>query len=346
MLMIEIEDTGIGITKENRNKLFQPFAQVCIIIFKLTETSSLINLNRLICISASSQAQHRTGGTGLGLYSLSKRLESLGGNCGVDIRSDGASGSCFWISIPYRPDRSVSQSPLNRRLVRTLSLAGMRSPQQSVKHSKSEPQLAMLSGFISHECDTSADEQLVHELQGSRLHGLRILLVDDSALIRKATSRSLVNEGYLVEVARQGAECLKVLEASRAACKSGGYGFDVVLMDLQMPVMDGLEATRRIRAMEMAEAEAAVTEGGGGNGVDRGGSTVSRRITIIGVSAHTEGEARAECADCGMDSFIEKPLQMKHLRRCLLSMGVDVRDKVEENVEMDDEDDMEIVPIE
>ena len=268
----------------------------------------------------------------------------------MDIRSDGASGSCFWISIPYRPDRSVSQSPLNRRLVRTLSLAGMRSPQQSVKHSKSEPQLAMLSGFISHECDTSADEQLVHELQGSRLQGLRILLVDDSALIRKATSRSLVNEGYLVEVARQGAECLKMLEASRAACKSGGYDFDVVLMDLQMPVMDGLEATRRIRAMEKAEAEAAVTwevaSGDGTGGGDRGGSTVSRRITIIGVSAHTEGEARAECADCGMDSFIEKPLQMKHLRRCLLSMGVDVRDKVEENVEMDDEDDMEIVPIE
>ena len=211
---------------------------------------------------------------------------------------------------------------------------------------------SMLSGFISHDGD-SADEQSVRELTGSRLHGLRILLVDDSVLIRKATSRSLVNEGYLVEVARQGAECLKMLEASRATCKSGGYGFDVVLMDMQMPVMDGLEATRRIRAMEKAEAEAAVTwevasgDGSGGGGVGSGGdSTASRHITIIGVSAHTEGEARAECADCGMDSFIEKPLQMKHLRRCLLSMGVDVRNIVEENVEMDNEDGMEIVPIE
>jgi CheY-like chemotaxis protein len=281
-------------------------------------------------VYCSLQAQHRTGGTGLGLYSLSKRLESLGGNCGVEGRSDGASGSCFWISIPYRPDRSVSQPPKNCRFVRATSTVGVRSS-RGVGRNDSDQLVSITSGYISHDGD-SADEQSVREQTGSRLHGLRILLVDDSALIRKTMSRSLVNEGYLVEVARQGAECLKVLEASRAAFKSGGYGFDVVLMDLQMPVMDGLEATRRIRELEKAEAEAAVTEGGGGSGGGRvgsgGGSTASRHITIIGVSAHTESEARAECADCGMDSFIEKPLQMKHLRRCLLSMGV--RSRVEE----------------
>ena len=55
------------------------------------------------------QAQRRTGGTGLGLYSLAKRLESLGGNCGVEGRSDGATGSCFWVSIPFRPDDSVGE---------------------------------------------------------------------------------------------------------------------------------------------------------------------------------------------------------------------------------------------
>ena len=50
------------------------------------------------------QAQRMTGGTGLGLYSLFKRVEALGGDCGVKARSDGTPGSAFWFSFPYRPD--------------------------------------------------------------------------------------------------------------------------------------------------------------------------------------------------------------------------------------------------
>ena len=261
-------------------------------------------------------------------------------------RSDGASGSCFWISVPYRPDRSVSQQSLyNSRLVRRIVSPRMRSTLLD----DLEPPIddSMKSGFISHGGECASE----HEPIANSHCGLRILLVDDSALIRKATSRSLINEGYSVEVARQGAECLKMLEASRATCTSGGYGFDVVLMDLQMPVMDGLEATRRIRALEQAEEESChgsnVSSGGGNGG--GGGSVVSRHIKIIGVSAHTEGEARAECADCGMDSFIEKPLQMKHLRRCLLSMNVVAEVKVNNSsddfYDLDRQTIMEILPI-
>ena len=256
----------------------------------------------------------------------------------MEGRSDGASGSCFWISIPYRPDRSVSQTTPHS-LVRTLvSPSRICSPRGGSRNDSDQLQLAsMMSGFISHDGEC-VDEPSVHEPIVNSHRGLRILLVDDSALIRKATSRSLINEGYSVEVARQGAECLKMLEASRAACTSGGYGFDVVLMDMQMPVMDGLEATRRIRALEASGG----SDGSGG----RGGSAVSRHITIIGVSAHTEGEARAECADSGMDSFIEKPLQMKHLRRCLLSLGV--VNGVEKNdfKYMKDDVDLRILPME
>jgi hypothetical protein len=77
-IRVSIEDTGIGLSVESRKVLFQPFKQV----------------------------QRMAGGTGLGLFSLSKRMESLGGSRGVAPRRDGLQGSNFWFSFPYRPDYS------------------------------------------------------------------------------------------------------------------------------------------------------------------------------------------------------------------------------------------------
>lgn len=56
------------------------------------------------------QTQRLAGGTGLGLYSLAKRLEALNGRYGVAKRRDGRQGSLFWFSIPYRPDNSPAMS--------------------------------------------------------------------------------------------------------------------------------------------------------------------------------------------------------------------------------------------
>jgi hypothetical protein len=75
MVHVSVEDTGIGISEEKRNELFQPFKQ----------------------------AQRHAGGTGLGLFSLSKRIEALGGAVGVEPRSDDKQGSIFWFTFPYRP---------------------------------------------------------------------------------------------------------------------------------------------------------------------------------------------------------------------------------------------------
>jgi hypothetical protein len=75
MVHVRVEDTGIGISEEKRNELFQPFKQ----------------------------AQRHAGGTGLGLFSLSKRIEALGGAVGVEPRSDNKQGSMFWFTFPYRP---------------------------------------------------------------------------------------------------------------------------------------------------------------------------------------------------------------------------------------------------
>jgi signal transduction histidine kinase len=75
-LRIEVEDSGIGMTEEAMTSLFSPFKQT----------------------------QRLAGGTGLGLYSLSKRLDALHGFYGVKKRRDGKQGSLFWLEIPYKPD--------------------------------------------------------------------------------------------------------------------------------------------------------------------------------------------------------------------------------------------------
>jgi signal transduction histidine kinase len=76
LLVLECEDNGIGMSEEAMASLFAPFQQ----------------------------AQRLAGGTGLGLFSLSQRMEALNGHCGVRGRRDGTQGSLFWFAVPYRPD--------------------------------------------------------------------------------------------------------------------------------------------------------------------------------------------------------------------------------------------------
>ena len=274
------------------------------------------------------QAQRRTGGTGLGLYALSKRLESLGGNCGVKDRADGASGSCFWVSIPFKPDETVEDvdGDLSRRsTMNTLPNIAHASEDLSPGRRDSASKMEVLMSGIINRADSNAESVARNSMSisSSRRRNrdgthLRILLVDDSPLIRKATSRSLCKEGHHVEVAQHGAECLKMLAAADMTSETDStsnleYGFDLILMDLQMPVMDGIEATRRIRALEESETVAE-------SGPKR---AVQRHITIIGVTANSESEAREDCIDSGMDGFMEKPLKVHDLLDCISEINLE-----------------------
>jgi signal transduction histidine kinase len=83
-VVVSVEDTGIGISHQVQQNLFQPFQQ----------------------------GMRMAGGTGLGLYSLSKRVEALNGEYGVRDRHDGIQGSCFWFSFPYKADSVAAQEYL------------------------------------------------------------------------------------------------------------------------------------------------------------------------------------------------------------------------------------------
>ncbi len=122
--------------------------------------------------------------------------------------------------------------------------------------------------------------------------GKKILLVEDNELNREIAMEILKEEGFVVESAENGAEAVRKMEQA----VPGQY--DIILMDIQMPVMDGYEATRRIR--EMPEAEKA-------------------NIPIFAMTANAFEEDRQNALKAGMNGHIAKPLDIPHLLNVLAS---------------------------
>ena len=115
------------------------------------------------------------------------------------------------------------------------------------------------------------------------LQGVRILLAEDNAVNQKLALRLLSKHGFDVAVVSTGQQALDALANDR---------FDLVLMDVQMPELDGLEATRRLRQRER----------------DAGG-----HIPVIAMTAHAMMGDRERCLAAGMDGYVTKPIQIETL---------------------------------
>ena len=115
---------------------------------------------------------------------------------------------------------------------------------------------------------------------------LRILLAEDNAVNQALAVRLLERRGHSVMVARNGREVLDMLE------EAGSRRFDAVLMDVQMPEMDGFEATAAIRARERAQGT---------------------HIPIIAMTAHAMKGDRERCLEAGMDGYVSKPIRTTEL---------------------------------
>lgn len=118
-----------------------------------------------------------------------------------------------------------------------------------------------------------------------------ILVVEDNAINREVACAILRRQGLSVSVAENGLQALDRLSADH---------FDAVLMDCQMPVLDGLEATRRIRSREQIATDGA-----------------SRRVPIIAVTANAVAGDRECCLAAGMDDYIAKPFRKSELHAML-----------------------------
>jgi PAS domain S-box-containing protein len=121
-----------------------------------------------------------------------------------------------------------------------------------------------------------------HTLREGRMP-LRILLAEDNLVNQKVASRLLENQGHMVVVAGDGAQALDTLEKQ---------SFDLVLMDAQMPVMDGFETTAAIRRLE---------------------ENTRAHIPIIAMTAHAMVGDRQRCLRAGMDGYIAKPVHAHEL---------------------------------
>jgi CheY-like chemotaxis protein len=113
----------------------------------------------------------------------------------------------------------------------------------------------------------------------------RILLVEDEPLIREMIQMMLSQKNWRIDMAENGRDALEKWEKGH---------FDLLLMDLQMPEMDGLEATRAIRSREAEKGQ---------------------RAAIIGLTAHALGRIRDDCLEAGMDHVLTKPVRTRELVR-------------------------------
>jgi len=152
--------------------------------------------------------------------------------------------------------------------------------------------LAAVSGATRAKTPTSSHVPIItrHSLAEQHRRRVRILLAEDNPVNQKVALKTLEKLGYHADVVGSGLGAIAALR---------GTDYDLVLMDVQMPEMDGLEATRRIRAS--------------GSGVRNPG------VPVVALTAHAMVGDRQECLDAGMDDYLAKPIKPAELAEVLAS---------------------------
>lgn len=210
-IRFEVKDTGVGISDDDRHRLFEAFTQ------------------------ADLSTTRRFGGTGLGLAISQQLVDLMGGS--LDVASEVNKGSTFAFEVKFATTKPVAEASSDIDLVEE----------------------------EARETETNANERG------------RILLAEDNEVNQQVATLFLHRLGFEVHTVGNGAEALAALESQH---------FDAILMDCQMPVLDGYEATRRIRALDSSTAN----------------------IPIVAVTASAMPEERKRCFDAGMNDFVSKPI--------------------------------------
>lgn len=219
---------------------------------------------------------------------ISRELASRqGGQIGV--ASEAGVGSTFAFYV--RAHRCSAPLPRGARknLMNTASPTARKRSKASILTGAATVEEESQSHVTSEFAARKASE--LSDLATTELH---LLVVEDNLVNQKVMSKQLERAGYVVSVANHGHEALDYIRKTRFADPANGKPLDVVLMDVEMPIMDGLTCARRIREMEVQ-------------------GSLKGHVPVVAVTANARAEQQAAALEAGMDSVVTKPFRMLEL---------------------------------
>ena len=284
-IIIEVKDNGIGIAHENIHQLFDSFTQ------------------------ADESTTRKYGGTGLGLAITKQLVEIMGGEVGVTSVLN--KGSQFWVQLPLKAIDPMDdlkfitpKETLTQEAAQGLAMSGDADMRRlnSNEHNKTrndEVRRGFSESIISTDVllldeDTPKPKLETNELfeWSNALTGKSILLIEDDAINQQVISEFILRLGGRVDIAENGLEGLSFW-------RTHSHRYSLILMDCQMPLMDGYEATALIRKEELL-----------------GG--VRHPIPIVALTANAMADDQERCFAVGMNDFISKPIDVEYFNQTLL----------------------------
>ena len=265
-----VADTGQGMSEEVQSKLFTPFLQ------------------------ADSSMTRKYGGSGLGLAITQSLARMMGGD--VTMVSSEGRGSEFTFTVKAEKSESTRilddiEALMNDVGLDLVETAPVKSENSTPREQSVEPEYALIqdtkraSADITAESTPSSPSQetvIDKKYDPESLQGLKVLIVEDIPANQDVVKVFLTPEGCECHGALNGIEALKILDTQ---------SIDVILMDIRMPEMDGIEATRAIRSS----------------------ARDYNNIPIIALTADVSAKTNAACMAAGADIFLTKPVMGREL---------------------------------